>query len=149
MILLMISSYWISGRGHPPAVFVLWRCRSMTADFLSFHLFFTCPTLLPFPPMAFTESAICFHNISFLFSVTPFLKCDVNKSFSFSISSNKVIFFKSLHYFFTLFNEISPSPDIFLFLMKAVDNCPEGSVFVRSTIGRDCALRKKYWEIPL
>ena len=89
---------------HPPPVIMLLHCRSMTADFISVHLFFTCPTLRPLPPTAFTESAMCCH-ISFLFSITPFWKCEVNNSFSFSISSNKVTFSKSLHFVFYSFRQ--------------------------------------------
>jgi len=127
------SSNCISGRGHPPPVVMLLRYRSMTADFISFHLFFIWPTLRPFPPTALplTESAMCCHNISFLFSVTPLWKCEVNNSISFSNSSNNVKFSESLHFVFTLSDEISPCTDIVFFPVKADDNCPEGRGFVR------------------
>ena len=94
------------------------------------------------------ESAMCCHNISFLFSVTPFWKCEVNNSFSFYILI-KSNFLNRCILFFTLFDEISPCPDICLFPVKADDNCPEGSGFMRSTVGHDCALHEKYWQFPL
>ena len=64
-----------------------------------FPTFFTCPTLRPLPPTLMTDSAMCCHNISFLFSVTPFWKCEVNTSCS--ISTNKIKFSK-LHSFFSI-----------------------------------------------
>ena len=47
---------------------------------------------------------MCYHNISFLFSVTPLWKGEINNSFPFSISSNKIKCSKSLHFVFLLFS---------------------------------------------
>ena len=76
------------------------------------------------------------HN--FLFSLTPFWKCDVTKWFSFSISYNNVTFSRSLHFgFLTLFEANSPCANIFLFPVKADDNYPEGSGVVTAHVVRN------------
>ena len=68
---IFILDLW---KRRPSQVVMLLCCRSMTADFMSFHLWFTRPTLQPLPHTALTESSKCCHNISFLFSITPFWK---------------------------------------------------------------------------
>ena len=107
----------------------------MTADFVSFHLFF-------FDLTAGWNLALTFHPIYQISYV-----CEVNNSCSSCISSNKVKFSKSLHFVFFLFSTKSLLVVTFSFFWWKQMTTAWKEVVLWGQLQE--ILRKKYWEFPL